>query len=150
MSDLISRQAAIDSVHNYWKAMVATVPTETTKHGTAYDTKQLDEILEHNKKLVGVINGIPSEAGKVIAEVKVDTDEIMKRVNEEILPLIPKWIPVTERLPEKGTFALVTFGEFRETAVDLYIEAEKQWYYCGDDVIAWMPLPEPYREENDE
>ena len=37
---------------------------------------------------------------KVIAEVKVDTDEIMKRVNEEILPLIPKWIPVTERLPE--------------------------------------------------
>ena len=96
-NDLISRQAAVDAVHNYWKAMGVAVPTETTKHGTAYDTKQLDEILEHNKKLVGLIKAIPSEPGKVVAEVKVDTDEIMERVKDEIFPLIPHWIPVTER-----------------------------------------------------
>lgn len=68
MSDLISRQAAIDAVHNYWKAMVVTVPTKTTKYGIAYDTKQLDEILEHNKKLVGLIKEIPVRGAFTIDE----------------------------------------------------------------------------------
>lgn len=60
MSDLISRQAAIDAVHNYWKKRIDTLPTRTTEDGEAYDTKSLDEILEHNKILVGLIKAIPS------------------------------------------------------------------------------------------
>ena len=59
-NDLISRQAAIDAVHNYWEKRIDTLPTRITEDGEAYDTKSLDEILEHNKILVGLIKAIPS------------------------------------------------------------------------------------------
>ncbi len=76
--DLIYREDVIEVIHNYWKTMVVTVPTKTTKYGIVYDTKQLDEILKHNKKLVELIKEIPSETEKTIVEVKVDTDEIIE------------------------------------------------------------------------
>jgi hypothetical protein len=60
VNDLISRQAAIDAIHNYWEKRIDTLPTRTTEDGEAYDTKSLDEILEHNKILVGLIKAIPS------------------------------------------------------------------------------------------
>ena len=60
MMDLIERQAAIDAVHNYWKKRIDTLPTRTTKDGTAYDTKSLDEILEHNKILCNFIKALPA------------------------------------------------------------------------------------------
>lgn len=61
-----------------------------------------------------------------------------------------KWIPVSERLPEKGSFALVTdFGDVEEA----YYDSDGHWWQVWGDrlknVTAWMPLPEPYREEAD-
>jgi len=68
-----------------------------------------------------------------------------------------KWIPVTEALPEDNRqvlvyaqsthFALAKYDEMRE-ADGKY---RKQWvtfdawkpYYTVENVIAWMPLPEP-------
>lgn len=59
-----------------------------------------------------------------------------------------EWIPVSERLPEKDDLVLVTvwndvviawrnrYGGW-ESAEDMYEKG---------DVIAWMPLPEPYKE----
>jgi hypothetical protein len=53
-----------------------------------------------------------------------------------------RWIPVSERLPEKADLYLVNFDDgayhlayFNNGACD----------YSG--VIAWMPLPEPYKAE---
>lgn len=81
------------------------------------------------------------------------------------------WIPVSERLPEKDGKYLVTMRSFcglpqrievLHFATDLHkidkfdFQAHKcgfygsdaEWgYYEVDDVIAWMPLPEPYKEE---
>ena len=72
----------------------------------------------------------------------------------------PHWIPVTERLPKDGRqvlvyamsvhYALAKYDEMRD-ADGTY---KKQWvtfdawkpYYTIKDVIAWMPLPEPYKE----
>lgn len=59
----------------------------------------------------------------------------------------PGWIPVSERLPEKGSFALVTdFGEVEEA----YYDSDGHWWQVWGDrlknVTAWMPLPEPYEE----
>lgn len=68
------------------------------------------------------------------------------------------WIPVSERLPEiKKNYEecyLVTDGRFRWMA---YWTPEKEWIFaeCTDcknkidwtDVIAWMPLPELYKED---
>lgn len=68
------------------------------------------------------------------------------------------WIPVSERLPEikmdyKECY-LVTDGRFCWMA---YWTHEKEWFFaeCTDcknkidwtDVVAWRPLPEPYKED---
>lgn len=68
------------------------------------------------------------------------------------------WIPVSERLPEiKKNYLecyLVTDGRFYWMA---YLASEKEWVFaeCTDcknkidwtDVVAWMPLPELYKED---
>lgn len=72
-----------------------------------------------------------------------------------------KWIPVTERLPKDDTLMLVNYIDQRENAADIWIgwhEMENVWYIDGEahsrefnnEVIAWMPMPEPYQGENDD
>lgn len=74
------------------------------------------------------------------------------------LPDAQRWIPCSERMPEGGRqvlvyarsvhFALAKYDEMRE-ADGTY---KKQWvtfdawkpFYKIKEVIAWMPLPEPY------
>lgn len=64
-----------------------------------------------------------------------------------------RWIPCSERLPEKWGDYLVTmkwkgvgFGEvYIETNMAVYDNRAKEWD-CTD-VIAWMPLPKPARLE---
>lgn len=77
-----------------------------------------------------------------------------------------RWIPCSERLPEESGRYLVTRGLnacgslwnriYIANYSDLMgIKSEKIWWQGNvgksdferiDDVIAWMPLPEPYRE----
>lgn len=59
---------------------------------------------------------------------------------------IPKWTPVTERLPKRPGYYL-TSSEYRNVWSDFFFdgeweEAERFMY----KVTAWMPLPEPYEE----
>ena len=78
------------------------------------------------------------------------------------------WIPVTERLPEENGHYLVTYHEWSKgeylpkfdfTCMKIlrFYRGEFKMPICCDDkieqdigreVLAWMPLPEPYREEN--
>jgi len=75
------------------------------------------------------------------------------------------WIPVSERLPEDSDTYIVTIKSHTEskpyTDVAIYNAVTKQWedepcneYYLISDitneVIAWMPLPEPYKEKEKE
>ena len=64
---------------------------------------------------------------------------------------IPQWIPVTERLPEKCKYYLVTDDGYVEEA---YLNSDRKWWTLqGDklkDVTAWTPLPEPWKGEEDE
>ena len=76
----------------------------------------------------------------------------------------PKWIPVTEALPEEETDVLVTvhFDGHKSPTVDLppsdYVEIASHvdgfWSSLSDEykvawkkhhVVAWMPTPEPWR-----
>jgi hypothetical protein len=64
-----------------------------------------------------------------------------------------QWIPCSERLPEHGGRYLISVldGINRRTTVAPYLPRCKAWTMTGRmaywKVIAWMPLPEPYREE---
>lgn len=78
-------------------------------------------------------------------------------VLDDLQPTTPQpktgWIPVSERLPEKNVWVLVTVeqGDNRHQEImrrNKYIEAWTDGIDNYTDVItAWMPLPEPYKEE---
>ena len=59
----------------------------------------------------------------------------------------PKWIPVTEQLPEHGGWYIVTenISEDGDKRVGLTWYSFHGWEW-GTKPIAWMPLPEPWKE----
>ena len=64
-----------------------------------------------------------------------------------------KWIPCSERLPEEGRYLVNCSLSVFSPQVMNYSDGE--WYYDGcqsmdleiPTINAWMPLPEPYKEE---
>ena len=67
----------------------------------------------------------------------------------------PRWIPVTERLPEDGERALVMRFDYVTNTpfYDLLWFDKGEWWnrrYTGDYAVThWMPLPEPPKEEGE-
>lgn len=67
------------------------------------------------------------------------------------------WIPVSERLPERSTWVLVTCKRsdgYVYQNIELINKYTGLWEsddesFC-DPVIAWMPLPGPYKAESEE
>ena len=55
-----------------------------------------------------------------------------------------RWIPVTERLPDRNSTVLAFYEIMRGTSTK--IQVSKGWGIYGD-VTNWMPLPEPPKEE---
>lgn len=99
----------------------------------------------------------------------LEPDEIRELVSKVIalgLLVMQDWIPVEKRLPETSDYILLSFANFSLPAIGRY-ETDSDGnsaFYLGDCdeedtcisqdlfVNAWMPLPEPYRaeEEGDE
>lgn len=81
-----------------------------------------------------------------------DPYNVLTEVRERIqsLPSAQQWIPCSERLPEKSGDYLVTVahhsGELL-VEVDQFDNENGSWWHYMDDVIAWMPTPEPYKGE---
>ena len=114
--------------------------------------------------------GIDSEYGFRCGERFFKALEIAIKVLEKT-----RWIPISERLPKEDGCYLVTaelvvgksIVEISSFAKNLYSVDEYEfsnkkgksgWYNYDDDygywlneeVIAWMPLPEPYTAESEE
>jgi len=64
------------------------------------------------------------------------------------------WIPVSERLPEKDGEYITTMKYIGKATGTIYIDVEETFFDVGkgfnvgvnESVIAWMPLPEPYKK----
>ena len=135
MSDLISRQDALDVLRNL-----------------AFDHMfQCGEYYGEDERQLTIIN----------ARKAIDVIEAMPSAEPE-----RKWFPVTDALPEEEKNVLVTvhFDGFKNAYtnippsdyVDIASQYEGYWSSPSDEykvaesrhhVIAWMPLPEPWRGE---
>ena len=103
------------------------------------DDELYKNVIEHTKKgyvgsdvWIAVANGIPYE--------------------EELQGM---WIPVNEKLPEKGNQSYLVTLEYKEHGRGV----TTLWYHgkqigwdlrVADVVTAWQPLPEPYMKEGEE
>lgn len=75
--------------------------------------------------------------------VKCCLQNILDDVKES--PVVMEWIPVTERLPKNPAQVLVTYS-WGEVTVGEYWNNGEGWGIDGEEVLAWMPLPEPYKK----
>lgn len=119
----------------------------------------------HKQELERILEEIES------LHVKILHDKFASKVTEqEITALVDAkdiirkhmndgWIPVSERFPETDDYILLSFSNFSLPMVGRYEEdSDGGAFYLGDCdeedtcisqdlfVNAWMPLPEPYRE----
>lgn len=72
-----------------------------------------------------------------------ERDEDFKEYCNKKSVIATKWIPVTERLPKNPAQVLVTYS-WGEVTVGEYWNNGEGWGINGEEVLAWMPLPEPY------
>lgn len=71
------------------------------------------------------------------------------------------WIPVSEKLPDVDEYIIVSFENFSVPMIGRYTvdDDDNGTFRIGDEdesfvendlyVIAWMPLPDPYRESEE-
>ena len=103
-------------------------------------SKQIDDLRAYAKDRKG-------ELAKLINDAAFTIELLSAKQPEQ------RWIPCSERLPEHGGRYLISVldGINRRTTVAQYLPRCKAWAMNGRmaywKVIAWMPLPEPYREE---
>lgn len=111
-----------------------------------------------------VLYYVKSHIHEIITESGIDKNDHTNRVLRAIVNGIKTmppcegnngWIPCSERLPERDINVLayhrnISFDYQYVSWIDDY---SGRW--CGfignlsDDVVAWMPLPEPYKKEGE-
>ena len=104
-------------------------------------------------------------AGKAVIKDRRLLSEAMEKLakleDAEDTNVLSKWIPISERLPEDESYILVSFENCTMPDIARYEENDEGGtFFPGDDeksyssygifVNAWMPLPERYKEGEDE
>ena len=103
--------------------------------------KAFEKIINRFKQL----KGCDSLANMFISDVIKVIKSIEKEYNNG-------WIPCSERLPEKNTNVIVCFShglvtEMRYEGNGIFQDI---YEYSADVIRAWQPLPESYREEQED
>ena len=81
----------------------------------------------------------------------IDTLKTLAPVQFARMPTVnpePHWIPCSERLPDKGNVVLWCNEYGSVFASEITFKNEDYWCIGNrhrSELIAWMPLPEPYR-----
>lgn len=86
------------------------------------------------------------KAADAIEELQRQIDAWVEPERKALIKSLPRWIPVTERLPEKNVLVLCAcraniFCVMKWDGVDWY--ENPTHVYMSGFVTHWMPLPEP-------
>lgn len=88
---------------------------------------------------------------KPLGNGKYEYVEVIYKDDIDNAPTINQWIPVSERLPRQGQEVIC---QCRANIIKvLELDADGDWFqdadhcYMSGFVIAWMPLPEPWKGE---
>ena len=128
MSDYISRQAAVDAL---WKALYE------------YEDETEKQFLESEELDVGEWIGY-----RIFVQNMNDIDR-QTILNLPSAQPEQRWIPCSERLPEEGEIVLTQANI--ENMISLCVASRQDYNYWKGwntreiNVVAWMPLPEPYK-----
>ena len=152
MSDLIERQAAIDAINEIRGTMNMVADIVADKY-------LIDA--QNNIKLLPPVQ----PKFKAIANIQLTQEQVDKafeRAKEDILSVQPvnRWIPCSERLPVDEDYresmecldgCVWYFTDKGSMGLGYYYYSTKEWSTLRDlkpdgKVIAWMPLPSPYKE----
>lgn len=135
------------------------------KNGAAYplwvyavqERKRAMERLTHPRSS-GIKTGYwsPNKKDELIERLAVYEDtgltpEEIKALNANGKTSEHRWIPVEERLPEESLNSVIGWDKYRERCC--FVQYYAGSWHLGDEsvrIIAWMPLPEPYRKEERE
>jgi hypothetical protein len=103
------------------------------------------------KEIINEINCLLSELDNGDDAVSYLTQNDVNWLKENIKALEQeqKWTPVAEGLPKKDGLYLVSVknDHLRRYSKTCWY-SDKNWF-ARQDVVAWMPLPEPYRAESE-
>lgn len=91
-------------------------------------------------------NGMCKEYKKV-GRAEDFENEVLNRTK-----LKTEWIPVSERLPEVDV-EVITTTDWSDVLI-AWLNKDGAWeteefILTNDEILAWMPLPEPYREDGE-
>lgn len=157
--DSISREDAIEAIkflppyREYWK-------------GTR-------KVLYKKEDIIKALKALPSseDETKCVAQIKVDTEEIVRRIKEEY-DITDRWIPCSERLPEEREWVgTKSFGTTKSDTILMTFDVDgtrfvkplslqngklskadaktMDAFYKGWKMVAWQPLPKPYRKDDE-
>ena len=127
MDDLISREDALERLRS--------IPADLGR-------RELDDAIK-------AVENMPSE-GKAASTITIELkpEQIKKYVEHAITDMIPstqQWIPCSERLPDQNGKYLVVG---RQKAINILKFDGGRWYGKWG-VVAWMPLPDCYKGEDE-
>lgn len=113
----------------------------------------------NNKETINILKrGYPDSNRYAASESEVyeyDVETYNEAVEYAIKALEEKiWIPVSERLPDKSGRYLITIREgiwtYKKRKIDTFDFETDNCEEMIRSVIAWQPLPEPYKEGDKE
>mgnify|MGYP004481589259 CR=1 FL=1 len=94
-------------------------------------------------------------AGKAVIKDKNLLSEAMEKLaryeDAEEKDRLGQWIPCSERLPEDNTDVIICFhnGEITEMRYLGNEIFQGIYEHTTKAIVAWMPLPKPYRQNNE-
>ena len=142
MNDLISRHAALDALTEYWKGISDRHP-----------------ILDGEMAVYADCKGIIKRLSSAQPDLSEYSDKLWRKAYERgkrDALVEPQWIQCSERLPEMNRSILIANSQ-GWTAEGEYVgeyDGHRKWVQYrwsatlwDDEVLAWMPLPDPYKGE---